>query len=75
MIFIDKVMSVWPAYMAAPAINGRPIATIGSSTPNLGGNFWVQTLTPTPTCCSRRSRSSSSSSPGTPGTHARACSR
>jgi peptide/nickel transport system permease protein len=44
MIFADKVMSVWPAYMAAPAINGRPIATIGSSTPNLGGNFWVQTL-------------------------------
>ncbi|WP_321575351.1 ABC transporter permease [Oerskovia douganii] len=44
MIFIDKVMSLWPQYMGAPAINGRPIATIGSSTPNLGGNFWVQTL-------------------------------
>ncbi|MCO7272809.1 MULTISPECIES: ABC transporter permease [Cellulosimicrobium] len=44
MIFVDKVMSVWPAYFAAPAINGRPIPTIGNSTPNLGGNFWVQVL-------------------------------
>jgi peptide/nickel transport system permease protein len=44
MIFVDKVMQVWPAYFGAPAINGRPIPTIGNSTPNLGGNFWVQTL-------------------------------
>ena len=44
MIFVDKVMSVWPAYFDAPAINGRPIPTIGNSTPNLGGNFWVQVL-------------------------------
>ena len=44
MVFVDKVMSVWPAYFGAPAINGRPIPTIGNSTPNLGGNFWVQVL-------------------------------
>jgi peptide/nickel transport system permease protein len=44
MIFVDKVMQVWPAYFNATAINGRPIPTIGNSTPNLGGNFWVQTL-------------------------------
>jgi len=44
MIFVDKVMSVWPAYFGAPAINGRPIPTIGNGTPNLGGNFWVQVL-------------------------------
>ncbi len=44
MIFVDKVMSIWPAYLKAPAINGRPLATIGDATPNLGGNFWVGTL-------------------------------
>lgn len=44
MIFVDRVMAVWPAYNAAPSIGGRPIATIGDRTPNLGGNFWVQTL-------------------------------
>ncbi len=44
MIFVDKVMSVWPAYYHATAIRGRPIPTIGDSTPGLGGNFWVQVL-------------------------------
>ena len=44
MIFVNQVMRVWPAYYNAPAISGRPIPTIGNSTPNLGGNFWVQTL-------------------------------
>lgn len=44
MIFVDQVMNVWPAYYNAPAIGGRPIPTIGNKTPNLGGNFWVQTL-------------------------------
>jgi len=38
------VMQVWPAYFGATAINGRPIPTIGNSTPNLGGNFWVLVL-------------------------------
>ncbi|WP_426594577.1 ABC transporter permease [Cellulomonas sp. McL0617] len=44
MMFVNQVMRVWPAYYNAPAINGRPVPTIGNSTPNLGGNFWVQTL-------------------------------
>ncbi|WP_156251795.1 ABC transporter permease [Pseudactinotalea terrae] len=44
LIFLDKVMSYWGAYMAAPAIGGRPIQTIGDRAPNLGGNFWVQVL-------------------------------
>lgn len=44
MLFANQVMRVWPAYYNAPAISGRPIPTIGNSTPNLGGNFWVQTL-------------------------------
>src|SRR5699024_4612067 len=44
LIFIDRVMQVWPAYYNANAIQGRPIGTIGDSTPNLGGNFWVVSL-------------------------------
>ncbi|GAB2992239.1 ABC transporter permease [Actinotalea caeni] len=44
LIFLDKVLSYWPAYMSAPAINNRPIQTIGDRAPNLGGNFWVQVL-------------------------------
>lgn len=44
LIFIDRVMQVWPAYYGANAIEGRPIGTIGDHTPNLGGNFWVVTL-------------------------------
>jgi peptide/nickel transport system permease protein len=43
-IFIDRVMAVWPKYTAASQINGRPIATIGSQTPGLTGDFWVGTL-------------------------------
>lgn len=42
--FVDRVLAVWPAYVNSRAINGRPIATIGPSTPGLGGDFWVQTL-------------------------------
>jgi peptide/nickel transport system permease protein len=44
MIFVDRVMQVWPEYYAAAVIGGRPIATFGDRTPNLGGDFWVQTL-------------------------------
>lgn len=43
-IVIDRCMRAWPAYFGANAINGRPIATIGSNTPNLGGNFWIQAI-------------------------------
>jgi peptide/nickel transport system permease protein len=44
LIFVDRVMRVWEQYSNASKINGRPIATIGSQTPGLGGDFWVQTL-------------------------------
>ncbi|UFU07488.1 ABC transporter permease [Ruania halotolerans] len=44
LIFIDRVMQVWPAYSNANAIDGRPIPTFGDRTPNLGGDFWVVTL-------------------------------
>jgi len=40
--FVDQVMQVWPPYFNA--LNGRPIPTFGDSTPNLGGNYWVQVL-------------------------------
>ncbi len=56
MIFVNQIMRVWPAYYNAPAISGRPIPTIGSSTPNLGGNFWVGRSTRSPTCSCRRWR-------------------
>lgn len=44
MAFANQVMQVWPAYVAAPLVRGRPIATTGDRTPNLDGDFWVQTL-------------------------------
>ena len=42
LIALDKYMSYWAAYSASGRVRGRPIATVGSSTPSLGGNFWVQ---------------------------------
>jgi peptide/nickel transport system permease protein len=42
-IFVDRTMLVWNAYSNADAVHNRPIATIASSTPNLGGDFWVHT--------------------------------
>ncbi len=44
LIFVDRVMQVWPEYYNSAVIKGRPIATFGDRTPNLGGDFWVQTL-------------------------------
>lgn len=44
LIFIDRVMQVWLAYTNASQINHRPIATIGSQTPGLSGDFWVKSL-------------------------------
>lgn len=42
--FVDRVMQVWYVYSNSTKINGRPIATIGSQTPGLSGDFWVTTL-------------------------------
>ncbi|WP_439592277.1 ABC transporter permease [Microbacterium sp.] len=42
LIIVDRVMASWPDYVQLT--NGRPIATIGSSTPNLQGSVWIQTL-------------------------------
>src|SRR5699024_4400839 len=41
LIIVDRIMRAWPAYFNATAIDGRPMATTGSTTPNLGGNFWI----------------------------------
>ncbi|WP_029291254.1 ABC transporter permease [Cellulomonas sp. HZM] len=42
MIYVDKVMQLWPPY--TKALNGRPIPTFGDRTPELGGNYWVGVL-------------------------------
>lgn len=41
LILVDRMMQEWPNYLGQSAINGRPIATVGSETPNLGGNIWL----------------------------------
>jgi len=42
--YVDRVMGVWETYSNSSQINGRPIATIGSQTPGLGGDYWVKAL-------------------------------
>ncbi len=44
LLFIDRVMQSWEAYTNSSLIRGRPIATIGSETPNLDGSFWFFTI-------------------------------
>jgi len=46
LLWLDYLMSWWLPYNETAAINGRPIATVGSSTPQLSGNtnYWVGTL-------------------------------
>jgi len=46
LLWLDYLMSWWLPYNETSAINGRPIATVGSSTPQLSGNtnYWVGTL-------------------------------
>lgn len=44
MIFADRIMQEWPAYLRKTQINYRPIATFGDRTPNLKGDFWMLQL-------------------------------
>ncbi|WP_435299546.1 ABC transporter permease [Timonella sp. A28] len=44
LLFVDRVMQAWKPYFNSSAINGRPIATIGSETPGLKGSFWTTQL-------------------------------
>ena len=41
MILLDRFMQAWPSYFNNSRVRGRPIATIGASTPNIEGDFWV----------------------------------
>lgn len=42
-IFVDRLMRAWHAYTVNTAIRGRPIRTLGPSTPNIHGDFWIMT--------------------------------
>ena len=42
LIVVDRIMQVWPDYVINT--RGRPIATIGASTPGLGGSIWQGAL-------------------------------
>lgn len=42
LVIIDRILQVWPDYVQN--VNGRPIATIGATTPNLGGSIWQGAL-------------------------------
>ena len=37
-------MQAWPSYFNNSRVRGRPIATIGASTPNIEGDFWILSL-------------------------------
>lgn len=39
LVALDRFMQSWPAYVER--VRGRPIATIGSETPNLNGDLWM----------------------------------
>ena len=42
LVMLDRLMISWPAYVRL--VRGRPIATIGSGTPNLSDDFWIMGL-------------------------------
>lgn len=42
LVLLDRFMQAWPQYFSDT--NGRPIATVGSSTPGLEGDIWVSGL-------------------------------
>ena len=44
-LWLDFLMSQWETYTTSNAIDGRPIATVGSSTPELAGSgYWIGTI-------------------------------
>ena len=44
-LWLDFLMSQWETYTNTSAVNGRPIATVGSSTPELSGSgYWITTI-------------------------------
>lgn len=43
-IILDQFLQRWSDYITNPRVKGRPIATVGSHTPNLQGDFWIQSI-------------------------------
>jgi peptide/nickel transport system permease protein len=44
-LWLDFLMSQWYSYTNTSAVNGRPIATVGSQTPELAGSgYWITTI-------------------------------
>lgn len=44
-LWLDFIMGQWQTYTNTSAVNGRPIATVGASTPELSGSgYWIQTI-------------------------------
>jgi peptide/nickel transport system permease protein len=43
-IILDQFLRNWNEYITNPRVGGRPIATVGSQTPNLQGDFWIQSI-------------------------------
>ncbi|RKT36542.1 peptide/nickel transport system permease protein [Microbacterium sp. AG1240] len=41
LVVLDRFMQSWPAYVNSPRIGGRPIATVGASTPGFTGDVWL----------------------------------
>jgi peptide/nickel transport system permease protein len=44
LILLDRYMQSWNIYANSDEVSGRPIATIGSQTPDLVGSYWVEGL-------------------------------
>ena len=42
LVLIDRFMQSWLDYSNHPAIGSRPLATIGSRTPTLDGDLWIE---------------------------------
>ncbi|MCT2086859.1 ABC transporter permease [Microbacterium enclense] len=41
LVVLDRYMQSWPQYVDNPRINGRPIATVGASTPGFSADMWI----------------------------------
>ncbi|WP_206447126.1 ABC transporter permease [Agrococcus sp. KRD186] len=44
LVVADRYLQSWPAYLASPRINNRPIATVGEQTVGLSGDMWLMGL-------------------------------
>ncbi|MET0998036.1 MAG: ABC transporter permease [Marmoricola sp.] len=44
LLFVDRLLQSWDIYYDNGLIKQRPIATLGRETPNLDGDFWLQTI-------------------------------